>query len=255
MKISINLRKSISFVLLFVLIWSMGFSYALADMSDKERDTVSKTMTQKIENDTKSKIEDLRDERVRQIFRTLVEKTSRKNINYRVKVVKNKDVNAYAMPNGEVVFYTGLLDILPKDDPAPLAFVAAHELSHIEKKHADKKLRDMLLTGIGIALLVRKSKTTTKILGGVAFGILASGYSRKYETEADREALKLMRSAGYDPNGSLVVLNIFKSMSAKKGSGLRIFPSHPTPADRYKNVVEWMQEQGLTVKEPAPINN
>ena len=190
------------------------------------------------------------DARLSKIFNSLVSHAKRKNINYRLKVADSKEINAYAMPDGRIVFLSGLIKALPDDDDAPLAWVAAHEISHIELRHAEKRLVKSLASGIVLYFLVARSSTAVQALGVISQGLLTSGYSRVNEYEADRNALILMREAGYDPNGALVTLNLFRDME-KKRKGLRIFPSHPRSADRCKSVLAWMQSSGLAIRDQA----
>ncbi|MHA1372059.1 MAG: M48 family metallopeptidase, partial [Promethearchaeota archaeon] len=196
------------------------------------------------------KPEDISDEeKIAQVFYSLVEKTKRKDVDYVLQVVNSNDVNAYAMPNGKIVIFSGLLRVLPKNDLSAMAFICAHEISHIEKRHADKIIQNKFLWALIIGSLVRKSDRWVQLLGGIAHGLLTSGYSREVETEADKEGLKLMQKANYDPNGALVLFNILKRLH-KNNKQIRIFPNHPTLEDRYKNIICWMKGDHLAIREP-----
>lgn len=239
--------KKISLLVIILLLFSAGASFAV---TKEQRDYVSRQMLSKITKESGEPKELPPDSRVSGIFRSLLKETSRKDVKYRASVVDSKDINAYALPDGQVVFYSGLLKALPADNNAPLAFVAAHELAHIERHHADKKIERALISGGILTILTHKSKEWMQLLGGVAFGLINSGYSREFETDADKQALIMMHKAGYDPNGSLVVFKMFSDME-KKGGGIRIFPSHPKPKDRYKNAIAWMKENHVAIHEPG----
>jgi len=248
------MRKKILiiFVLLFTFMCA-GQSFGVV-VTKKHRDKVSKMMLDEIVKVNGPAKPISKEEQIAQVFYSLVDHTKRKDVQYRLSVVNSKNINAYALPNGTVVFYSGLIDALPKNDLSPLAFIAAHEISHIEKKHADKKIQNALITGLAITLLVRKSDRWVKLAGGVAYGLLRSGYSRDCETEADMCALDLMMKANYDPNGSFVVFNIFKDKRSKH-KGLSIFPTHPKPTDRYNNVVAWINKRDdVALNEPDSNN-
>ncbi|MHC9538676.1 MAG: M48 family metallopeptidase [Vulcanimicrobiota bacterium] len=237
--------KHISFLMLFIVLIAAPI---WADVSEKQIVQLSDQMTADITEAYGQPEELPADARLTKIFSNLVSHAKRKNVNYRLKVSESKDINAYAMPDGRIVFLSGLIKALPDDNDAPLAWVAAHEISHIEMRHAEKKMVNSLTSGIVLYLLVCKSSTAVQALGAISQGLLTSGYSRVKEYEADRNALVLMREAGYDPNGSLVTLNLFRDME-KKRKGLRIFPSHPRSADRCKSVLAWMQSSGLAVRD------
>ncbi len=221
-----------------------------ADVSEKQRLELSDQMMADIAKEYGNPEELPGNAPISRIFNNLVQHAHRKGINYRMKVAENKQINAYAMPDGRVVFLSGLIKALPSDDDAPLAWVAAHEISHIELRHAEKNLTSSLTSGIIIYLLVGKSSGLVQALGAISQGLLVSGYSRVNEYEADRHALVLMREAGYDPSGALVTLRLFQDLD-KKRRGLRIFPTHPRPAERCKSVMAWMQSNGLAVNDQS----
>jgi len=237
------MKLIVTFMLVFMLILP---TLAWAEVSERQRLALSEQMMNDITR-TYGKTRDLdENEPLAQVFRNLVAQTKRKNINYRMRIAQNERINAYALPDGRVVFLSGLIKSLPGDDMAPLAWVAAHEIAHIEMRHGEKKFTQSLTTGILLAVLVSGSSEWIQGLAGVSQGILTSGYSRVKEYEADREGLVLMRQAGYDPQGSLVTLRLFEDLSKKRG-GLRIFPTHPRPVDRMKSVMAWMEKNGIAV--------
>lgn len=180
-----------------------------------------------------------REERAGQVFYSLAALAGRSDVDYRLEVVDDPTVNAYAMPDGRIVFFTGLVDALPEDDLSPLAFVAAHEIAHVEHRHAERLFQQRTVTGLLLGLLTRSAEDWAQALGGFAYNMLASGYSREMEAEADREAMALMKRGDYDPHGALVTLALFRD--SEKGGGLRMFPTHPDPADRHKDAVAWVK--------------
>jgi len=237
--------KRLVFLLVFLTIISCPI---WANVSEKQISEISNQMEADITK-TYSKPEELApDSRLSRIFSSLVQQAHRKGINYRLKVSQSNDINAYAMPDGRIVFLSGLIKALPADDDSPLAWVAAHEISHIEMQHAEKKLMNSLASGAILFLLVGRSSTAVQALGVISQGLLTSGYSRVKEYEADRGALELMRKAGFDPNGAIVTLRLFQDMEKKRRSP-RIFPSHPRSGDRYGSVIAWMQNNGVAVRD------
>ncbi|HXE73362.1 MAG TPA: M48 family metallopeptidase [Candidatus Nitrosotenuis sp.] len=226
---------------------------ARADLTADQRSQLSEQMLAEIVK-VNGPVQPLDDRaRVAQVFYSIASLSQRPEIHYRVSVVEKPDINAYSLPDGRVVFFRGLLDSLPRDDDNALAFVAAHEIAHIERRHAERTVENRVATGLPIVIVARilgggRGKEWVGALGGLAFGLVTSGYSRELETEADRRGFELMQKAGYDPNGALVVFKLFKE---HEGHGLKVFPSHPDPDDRYRNVVAWIQEAGLALREPG----
>ncbi len=187
------------------------------------------------------------------IFYRIVEVTERKDIQYRVSVVQEDDtVNAYALPDGQVVFLTGLLKRLPSGDEDAVAFVAAHEIAHLERDHLGRLARNAGMTSLLLGLLTQGSQEWLQLLANVTNNVLVSGYSRGMEAEADRRGMELMARAGYDPRGALTTLELFQEI-ASQNPGLDIFPTHPHPADRYKDALAYIKSQGLAVSEGRPV--
>ncbi|GMU55504.1 MAG: hypothetical protein AMXMBFR33_46500 [Candidatus Xenobia bacterium] len=188
------------------------------------------------------------------IFYRIVEVTERRDIQYRVSVVQEDDtVNAYALPDGQVVFLTGLLNRLPSGDEDAVAFVAAHEIAHLERDHLGRLARNAGMTSLLLGLLTQGSQEWLQLLANVTNNVLVSGYSRGMEAEADRRGMELMARAGYDPRGALTTLELFQQIAARS-PGLDIFPTHPHPADRYRDALAYIKSQGLAVNEERPAS-
>ncbi len=221
-------------------------SYGFVRISPQERREVSRQIKREIEREEGRVVPMSARNPLFFVFLRLVKKTHRKDIKYKPELVESKNINAMALPDGEILFYQGLINTFRHDKNA-LAFVAAHELSHLEKHHPEKKIKNALVTGVAISLLVNKKDQVARILGSVANNLIVSGYSRGIETEADLEALKLMKRAGYDPNGALIVFKTFIKLE-KKHKELRIYPTHPKAEDRFKNVVRWMKKNHIPVR-------
>lgn len=119
----------------------------------------------------------------------------------------------------------------------------AHELSHLEDRHAERLSTQNSLTNLGIGLLVRDQSDLLRTAAGVGRRMLTSGYSRGMEAEADAGALEMMRAAGYNPRGALTTLQLFQNLEAGNGRA-RIFPDHPTASDRLRDAQAYLQQHG-----------
>lgn len=223
---------------LLALLLLLPAAPAQAELGPNEREQLSELMLGQIVKVHGRPEPAPRNTRAAQVFHTVAAQASRTNVQYRLQVVESDQVNAYALPDGRIVFFTGLLDALPDQDLSPLAFVAAHEIAHVEKRHAERLFQRKLATMVLVRLLTRNSEDWVQLMGGFAYNLFASGYSREMEAEADREAMELMRRSSYDPHGALKTLALFRDSS---GRGLRFFPTHPDPADRYKDAVAWIK--------------
>jgi hypothetical protein len=118
----------------------------------------------------------------------------------------------------------------------------------MERFHFERKINQATVSGTLISVLLSKAGALGQTLGTLTNNLITSGYSREMETEADMEALKLMRKASYDPNGALIVFDTF--MRLNKGK-YKIFPTHPKASDRYNNVIAWMIQEKIAIHEPV----
>ncbi len=155
-------------------------------------------------------------------------------------------VNAFCMPGGKIVVYTGILPVV-KDDIG-LATVMSHEVAHAIANHGGERMSQQLLVqagGTGLATLIQnKPALAQQILmqaygAGSQVGILLP-YSRSHESEADRIGLILMARAGYDPRQATV---FWQRMSSLGGTtSPEILSTHPANARRISDIEKEIPE-------------
>ncbi len=167
---------------------------------------------------------------------------------FKVSIIKNHLLNAFAFPNGVIYIHTGILARV--DNEAQLATLLAHEITHATHRHLVKQFRDIKNKTAFLATI----EVTTAGLGGVgslatllgAIGTVAAvtGYSREHETEADREGFKLMLNAGYDPNEApKLFLHLKKEVEEEKGKEPFFFGTHPRLKERIENYETLLKAQ------------
>ncbi len=164
-------------------------------------------------------------------------------IPFRVRVVKNPWLNAFAMPNGALYIHSGLLARL--DNEAELATVLGHEMVHVTHRHA---IRDFRSTQNKSAFLATMNVTFggVPLLGGLtglvgALGTTAAitGYARDQEREADGEGLALAVQAGYDPTVAPHALyEMKKELDKEQISEPFFYSSHPRLQERIETFEE-----------------
>lgn len=238
-----------SVILASVLVLSLRTAVS-AQITWQQRTEMSDRMMRDIVKSGERLEPALQQQRVQLVFQHLLRYTQRHDVHYRVSILRSRDVNAYALPDGRVVVTSELLARLPSADNAPLAFVLSHELTHVEKHHAERKVEQDLAARLLIGILVSRSDQWTRALGSVSHELVASGHSRELEAEADRGGLERMVAAGFDANGSLTTLRVLGSL---EGKGLRVFPTHPRAEDRYRNCAAWMQQHGIAIRDPGGL--
>ena len=161
-------------------------------------------------------------------------------------LVESKDVNAWCMPGGKVVFYTGILPLCKNEDG--IAVVMGHEIAHAVANHGNERMSQGLLVQFGAVALaeaLNNKPALTQALWMSAFGAgaqvgLLLPYSRLHEYEADYLGLIFMASAGYDPNEGVA---FWERMSKLGGARPPEFLStHPSDKVRVEKIKEALPE-------------
>ena len=160
---------------------------------------------------------------------------------WEVNLVEIDEVNAWSMPGGKMVVYTGILPVTR--DETGLAIVLGHEIAHVVARHGNERMSQALLAGLGEAAMssaLKKKPRETRRLWMTVFGVGAQygvllPYSRLHEQEADRLGLIFTAMAGYDPREATA---FWKRMAAnKKGRFVPEFlSSHPSDQRRIKYI-------------------
>ncbi|EMY3481972.1 M48 family metalloprotease [Flavobacterium psychrophilum] len=163
------------------------------------------------------------------------------NYKWEYKLVESKEVNAWCMPGGKIVVYTGILPIT-KDD-AGLAAVLGHEVSHALANHGQQRMSAGMLQqlgGVGLAVATGNKSQETQQMIMQAYGVgsqvgVMLPFSRDNESEADMIGLTLMAIAGYNPENAVV---LWERMSAQAGGNAppEIMSTHPANATRIANL-------------------
>ena len=161
-------------------------------------------------------------------------------------LVADDTPNAWCMPGGKVVVYTGLLPYTRDRDG--LAVVISHEIAHAVARHGSERMSQQMLAQFGSAALgeVLKSKPQqTQALFGNVFGLGAQygvilPHSRGNELEADRLGLIFMAMAGYDPQSAVPFWERMASIGGEKPP--EFMSTHPSDATRIQKIQEVMPE-------------
>lgn len=162
-------------------------------------------------------------------------------------VVESKEVNAWAMPGGKVVMYTGILPLCKNE--AWMAVVMGHEIAHVAARHGNERMSQALLIqmgGMALTAALKNRPEQTQKLWLAVFGMGAQvgmllPYSRLHEKEADRLGMILMAMAGYDPNNAV---DFWQRMS-EMNTGAKppeFLSTHPSDATRIKLLKEELPE-------------
>ena len=161
---------------------------------------------------------------------------------WKVTLLRDNEANAYCLPGGKIVVYTGILPLTGSD--AALATVLGHEVAHATAEHSAERIEREHLTKVAAAI----------IAGGVAFtprqyvrvfALLGTAgslpFSRSQESEADHIGLVYMARAGYQPRQAVAFWKRMQRASKGKAPP-EILSDHPSDAHRIDRIEKWLPE-------------
>jgi predicted Zn-dependent protease len=151
---------------------------------------------------------------------------------WEVNTLETDDLNAYAMPGGKIMVYTGLARKLKLSD-AELAAVIGHEIAHALREHSRERISRAYaqqLALAGVAVVTGAGQGALDIANTVAAVTFQLPHSREQEAEADEIGMELMARAGYDPSAAVSVWK--KMMAANDGGPPEFLSTHPSPQTR-----------------------
>jgi len=159
------------------------------------------------------------------VGRTVARGVQRRDIQYRFGILNTKSVNAYSAPGGYVFVSRGLLQRLRNE--AQLAGVLAHEIVHVDRRHAVKGfVKARALQELGDR--VGGGAAAAEVSRSLIKGITETGFSRADEFDADKRALPLLRGAGYTAQGLAAALRRLYGDGKQERSLTEVFKSqHP----------------------------
>jgi len=168
-------------------------------------------------------------------------------------LIEDKTINAWAMPGGKTVFYTGIMPIAKNEDG--VAAIMGHEVAHAFARHGAERMSTGILAqagGVAVALSTNNKDPRTQQMWMTAYGVGSQlgqlKYSRTHESEADKLGVVFMIMAGYNPEESV---NVWIRMSQRAGAGQappEILSTHPSNQTRIKELRDWIPEAKVIAK-------
>ncbi len=162
-------------------------------------------------------------------------------------LIEEDVINAWAMPGGKIVFYTGILPVTKTE--AGAAVVMGHEIAHVVARHGNERMSQQLLVQTGglalsVALQERPEETRNMFLAAYGLGSTVGvilPYSRAHEREADRLGLIFMAMAGYDPAEAVTFWERMEQLSGG-ASPPEFLSTHPSSAARIRDMKDFLPE-------------
>ena len=179
-----------------------------------------------------------------------------KGFNWQVSLVESEQINAFCLPGGKIVVYTGILPVAR--DETGLATVIGHEVAHAVARHGAQRvfqnqLVQTALVGASFSMGDMDYQQRQALMGllgaGAQYGVLLP-FGREHEVEADQMGLLYMARAGYDPRESI---GFWERMGEAAGGGQppEFASTHPSHGTRIENLKEAMP-RAIREYEEAP---
>lgn len=178
---------------------------------------------------------------IEQIVAKLAKHVQGRNIPFKVHIIEdNKNLNAFSIAGGHIYMTTYLLDWVESEDE--LAFILAHEMSHVNHGHAIGKVKKAQLTEEFAQDFLGQEYADYGPIAGKLSLLLSSPFGQIEEYEADQLGVTLVSKAGYDPRKGL---RFFEKMAQKEYYSTieKIFRTHPYSAERHHCLDEYMRIQ------------
>jgi len=241
--------RCLFFFLLFCLSGCTSAPYTnrsqLMLTSEKTEMQMGEETFKEIKDKGKISKDDKKNSAVKRVGKNIAKATGKQDYNWEFIVLESKDVNAFCLPGGKVVVYTGLFSYIHND--GDLATVLGHEIGHALARHAGEQLSHTYIESAGGYIL----SAVLSIVGappgvgsiyGVAtrFGIDLP-YSRTQEYEADHIGIIVMAKAGYDPKTAIIFWKEF-SKEQNYGPVKEFFATHPMGEKRLEELKKLLPE-------------
>ena len=169
------------------------------------------------------------------IVKTICNRNGIDTENIKVHILSNNEVNAFALPDGHIVIYTGLIEVAFDQDE--LGGVICHEMAHIELDHVMKKL----IREVGLSVLFSSTTGTNnpEMIKEAAKMLSSSSFDRNMEKEADLKAVDYLMIAGIDPEPFADFLFRLKNIKNDGNGYPSWISSHPDPEERGRYIIDY----------------
>ncbi|MEO1489270.1 MAG: M48 family metallopeptidase [Pseudomonadota bacterium] len=153
-----------------------------------------------------------------------------------IKAYLVEDVNAFAMANGTIRVFAGLMDEFNDDE---VRYVIGHEIGHVKREHTRKRMQGALQKDAALSVAGTASSDVRRLassqLGQLFSSVITAQHSQKHEREADDYAFEFMQANSYDAQACVSALDKLDAMSGGS-SGPQWLSTHPSPASRAKRM-------------------
>ncbi len=160
----------------------------------------------------------------------------------RFHLVESEQVNAFAMPGGHIVVFSGIVEGMER--PEQLAALLAHEATHVDERHSTRMMVRQMASYLFLSLLIGDVNAVVALVAENADNLRSLSYSRGLETDADQHGMERLQAAGVDPAGMVQLLELLEQEAADMPEEMAFLSSHPLTKHRIEKARGIAQRMG-----------
>lgn len=231
------------YCLIFILsfVFSLALIQSTAAFSDYEQKTAA-NVYQQLQKEYQ--IRDFQDSSAAEQILTKLTKnitnSEFKDAEFKLHYVDDKIINAYYIGDGNIMIFAGLLKELNNNNQ--LAGIIAHEMGHAVNKHLSEDMKHNLGLSLLNILFNHFTENQYQQMTNITQNLIENGFSRDQEKEADLYAVDLMMRSGYNPDGLIELMQIFKRNS-NNSKLLEFTQTHPIPESRIEYLEDYIKDK------------
>jgi beta-barrel assembly-enhancing protease len=241
--ISYGLKVHTTIALALILLIAITYFYAVPFVAEKAVAIIPESYDQKLGKMAYNNclmLDEINPEKTKTLneFAKYLKFAKSKKLNFTV--INSETINAFALPDGNIVVYTGILESMKSYEE--LIALIGHEATHVNNRHSMKLLCRDLSGYLFVSAILGDANAVMAVITENANSLQSLSFSREYETEADTEGFKIMMKNKVNPNG---MTQLFKRLqNAEKNVSIPVFLStHPITEDRIVMVKKLIDKQ------------
>ncbi len=223
-----------------------GLNIEIPHLSDAEEIEIGQEVARAVEAEFGVWHDAAAQQRVAAIGQRIVPASDRPALTYHFTILDTDEVNAFAVPGGFIFVTRGMLEFVNPVPDDELASVIGHEIAHVARRHAAKRIERVTLAIAALEAVVHRNQDweriyetqAAQIIKDTTGELLVSGWGRNQEFDADHYGVLYMQQAGYDPNAAITLFLRMQSAFPPDSTGPaeRMLATHPPFPDRIERL-------------------
>ncbi|MBL7901617.1 MAG: M48 family metallopeptidase [Bacteroidia bacterium] len=252
--LGLGFSKLMVLALVLIALVGLAYFYALPPLAERAATLLPESFDEEIGNIVMESIIDeeeidVEKTKVLQSFASRLRLNNTKALTFTV--VHSEQVNAFALPNGQIVVYSGILDGM--NSPEELIALLGHEATHVNKRHSIQMLCRNLSGYMVVSLLLSDVNGIMAVLADNAQQLHSLSYSRRFEKEADEEGLSILMNNHANPYG---MVQLFEQLEKEnKFSVPTILSTHPLTTERKENMQKIISGSSYEIKPDTNLSS